>query len=57
MSMNHISQEQIKQVMDTMMELNIPVKVYGGLQEMFAKLPTVELQAKRVQEESNGTTI
>jgi hypothetical protein len=55
--MKQISQEQIKQVMDTMMELNIPVKVYGGLQEMFAKLPTVELQAKRVQEESNGTTI
>lgn len=54
--MKQITKEQIKQVMDTMMELNIPVKVFAGLQSLFANLPEVspDLPANEVQEVSNG---
>jgi len=34
-----ITQAEIEKIMATLMELNIPVKVYAGLQELFAKLP------------------
>ena len=40
--MKQINEEQIKQLMDVLMELNIPVKTYAGIQAMFAKLPVVE---------------
>ena len=49
-----ITEAQVKQVMDTMMELNIPVKVFAGLQTLFATLPVVELPANKVQEESKS---
>jgi len=40
--MKKISQEQINKILDVLMQLNIPVKTYVSMQDMFEKLPLVE---------------
>lgn len=42
--MKQISESQIKEIMALLMELNIPVKPYASLQELFDKLPVVEVK-------------
>jgi hypothetical protein len=42
--MKQISETQIKEIMALLMELNIPVKPYVSLQELFSKLPIVEVK-------------
>ena len=37
--MKTINETQIKQILDELMKLNIPVQLYVGIQEMFLKLP------------------
>lgn len=39
--MKSINQDQIKMILDELMNLNIPVKSYAGIQKLFTDLPTV----------------
>ena len=45
--MKQITEAQIKQIMDTLMELNIPVKVFAGMQNLFAGLPVNETPSEK----------
>lgn len=40
--MKTITQQQIEQILQALMDLNIPVKTYAGLQDLFNKLPEVK---------------
>jgi len=42
--MKTITKEQITEIMQVLMDLNIPVKPYIGLQELFAKLPEAKTE-------------
>jgi len=37
--MKTINETQIKQILDELMKLNIPVQLYVGIQDLFLKLP------------------
>ena len=37
-----ITDEQIKVITNTIFELNIPVKVYSGILDLFEKLPVIK---------------
>ena len=39
--MKTITEAQIKQILDELMKLNIPVQLYVGISELFNKLPEV----------------
>jgi len=45
--MRTITQEQIKAVMKTMQDLNIPIQTYISLQDFFDKLPAVEVKNEK----------
>lgn len=45
--MKTITQEQIKVVMKTMQDLNIPIQTYLSLQDFFDKLPVVEAKNEK----------
>lgn len=40
--MKKISQQQIEMILREMFELNIPVKSYEGVRQLFAGLPSAE---------------
>jgi hypothetical protein len=44
--MKQISEAQIKSIMSDLLILNIPVKSYVGMQELFESLPLVEDKGK-----------
>lgn len=45
--MKKITPEQCTQIINTLFEINAPVKVYGGIKEMLDKLPEVEEEKKK----------
>jgi hypothetical protein len=44
--MKQISEAQIKEIMQILMNLNIPVQTYSSFQDLFSKLPAVQNEDK-----------
>lgn len=40
--MKKISLQEIQQIMNALFDLNIPVKAFNSIQELFNKLPPIE---------------
>jgi hypothetical protein len=47
--MKKISEVQIKNILDELMLLNIPVKSYAGIQQLLTNLPLVEVSKEETK--------